>query len=279
MGRQFSKSVLTKYSFDCNLLTYLSKGMLNKINSTFGQRAGPHCNQEQENKNVTNCFPVAKKGNTSKGLFKGEEIRQLHYVTVTLYGLELQLQIIFFKGVLPEGWIQAELLRVSGSCWGNLGCQRWSISCRGCTSRSLLIAGLQSDAAAPLPLLRAGGHVFLPAPSPCFLGEGLRRHRSCALFQEREQVSGSSRDAARREGSHDCQEPAGPSWARRWERGRRERLQPQPGPAPSTARHLEQRNKDYLGTILCSSKSCSQPMLRPRSEFCHMLGLKHRESV
>lgn len=101
MGREFLKSVLTKYSFDCNLLTHLSKWI--KINSAFGQRAGPHCNQELENRNVTNCFPVAKKGNKSKGLFKGEGIRQLYYLSVTVCGLELQLQIIFFKGALPEG--------------------------------------------------------------------------------------------------------------------------------------------------------------------------------
>lgn len=86
--------------------------MFNKINSTFGQRTGPHCNQELENQKAINCFPVAEKGNKSKGLFKGEEIRQLYCLTVTVYGLELQLQIIILKGVLPEGWIQAELSQV-----------------------------------------------------------------------------------------------------------------------------------------------------------------------
>lgn len=102
-GREFLKSVLAKYSFDCNLFTHLSKWMFNKINSTFGQRTGPHCNQELENQKAINCFPVAEKGNKSKGLFKGEEIRQLYCLTVTVYGLELQLQIIILKGVLPEG--------------------------------------------------------------------------------------------------------------------------------------------------------------------------------
>lgn len=163
---------------------------------------------------------MAKKGNKSKVVFKGEEIRQLYHLTVTVCGLELQLQIIIFKGKLPEWWIQAELLRLSGACWGNLDCQRWSISCRGCTSRSLLIAGLQSGAAAPLLLLRAGGHSFLPAPSWCFLGGGLLRYWSCALFR-RDKVAGSRRDAARREGSHDFQELAHPRSTRRWAAGQK----------------------------------------------------------
>lgn len=107
-GREFLKSVLTKYSFDCNLLTHLTKWMLDQINSTFGQKAGPHCNQELENKNAINCFPVTEKGNKSKVVFMVEEIRRLHYFTVTVYGLGLQLQIIIFKGELPEWRKQAE---------------------------------------------------------------------------------------------------------------------------------------------------------------------------
>lgn len=138
--------------------------MLNKINSPFGQRDGPHCNQELENKNVTNCFPVAKKGNASKGLFKWEEIRQLHYLTVTLYDLELQLQIIFFKGVLPEGWIQAELLRPSGSCWGNLDCQHCSINCCGCISRFTANCRAAERCCSSSPAAQSWG-TFLPSCS------------------------------------------------------------------------------------------------------------------
>lgn len=107
-GREFLKSVLTKYRFDCNLLPLLTKWMSNKINSTFGQRAGPHCNQELENKNAINCFPVTEKGNKSKVLFMGEIIRRLYYFTVTVYGLGLQLQIIILKGELLEWKKQTE---------------------------------------------------------------------------------------------------------------------------------------------------------------------------
>lgn len=88
----------------------------NKINSTFGQGAGPHCNQELENKNAINCFPVTEKGNKSKVLFMGEEIRRLRYFTVTVYGLGLQLQIIIFKGELPEQRKRAERPRPSAAC-------------------------------------------------------------------------------------------------------------------------------------------------------------------
>lgn len=82
--------------------------MLNKINSTFVQKARPHFYQELENNHAINCFPVTGKGNKSKVLFTEEEIRQLYYFTVTVCGLGLQLQIIIFKGELPEWRKQTE---------------------------------------------------------------------------------------------------------------------------------------------------------------------------
>lgn len=209
--------------------------MLNKINSTFGQRAAPHCNQELENNNIINCFPVAKKGNKSKGLFKGNQTTVLSHS----YGLELQLQMIIFKGVFPEGWILAELLCLSGSCWGNLDCQCCSISCCGRITANCRLQGCCSSS----PAAQSWGHSFLPTPSWCFLGGGLLRHCSCALFQERGKVAGSRRDAARREGSHDF------PGTRTAETGTALSSRAGGGPAAparpcsSTSRHWEQRSK------------------------------------
>lgn len=240
--------------------------MFNKINSTFGQRTGPHCNQELENQKAINCFPVAEKGNKSKGLFKGEEIRQLYCLTVTVYGLELQLQIIILKGVLPEGWA------VSGSCWGSPDCQSWSIGCCGCSSsRSLLIAGLQSDAAAPLLLLGAGG-IASPRSRWALLGGGLLRHRSCALFQDREGCweqtwCCSEGGESRLPGMHRAESSTALSRAAG-------RARSSASPAPSTSRHRITSEPSSVPL-----KAALSPCSDPEGTFCHILGLVHQNTV
>lgn len=163
---------------------------------------------------------------------------------------------------------------------GNLDCQRWSISCYGCISRSLLIAGLQGDAAAPPLLLRAGGPPFLPATSRRFLGGRLLRAWSCALFQEGEKVPGGRRDVARREGSHDCQELAHPRWTRRWAGG--QRAGPA-APAQSRSQHIKAlRAETQRFTSEPSSaplKAALSPCSDPEQTFCHMLRVVHGEAV
>lgn len=89
--------------------------MLNKINFTFGQRAELHCNQELENKNTINCFPVTEKGTNPK-FFCGRRNQASVLFQNYSVGFRDTVTNAIFEGKFPEGRNQEECSCPSAAC-------------------------------------------------------------------------------------------------------------------------------------------------------------------